>query len=70
MFGNSSSFNNIFGGITQSHQRLFGGDRALATKDIEGMSNICYDKETKAFSIIFESFIISMCGLLEVNFLS
>lgn len=40
MFGNGSSFNNIFGGITESHLRLFGGDRALATKDIEGMTRI------------------------------
>jgi len=36
MFGTSSSYNNIFGGINESHLRLFGGDRALSTKDIEG----------------------------------
>jgi len=42
MFGNGSSYNNIFGGITESHLRLFGGDRALATKDIEGISLIMY----------------------------
>ncbi|EAR98442.3 hypothetical protein TTHERM_00290700 (macronuclear) [Tetrahymena thermophila SB210] len=37
MFGNSLTYNNIFGNAIQdSHQRLFGGDRMLTTKDIEG----------------------------------
>jgi len=47
MFGNGSSFNNIFGGITESHLRLFGGDRALATKDIEGITFIMHNFKSK-----------------------
>ncbi|KAL4452835.1 hypothetical protein ABPG74_002400 [Tetrahymena malaccensis] len=45
MFGNSLTYNNIFGNAIQdSHQRLFGGDRMLTTKDIEGAQPKKYNR--------------------------
>ncbi|KAL4475185.1 hypothetical protein ABPG72_018842 [Tetrahymena utriculariae] len=45
MFGNSLTYYNIFGNaIQESHQRLFGGDRMLTTKDIEGAQPKKYNR--------------------------